>query len=200
MSPRPRLAAGAVAIATLALAGCAGAPGTGAAETGFVAGDSSVVRLSGQAEPVELTGRTRDGDPLDLAALRGQVVVLNVWGSWCAPCRAEAPALERVSVALRPAGVRFVGIDVKDEASAARAFAARFSTYPSVYDPDGRALLALRSSVPPSAIPSTLVLGRDGRPVTAVIGGVTEGKLRSVLAPLVPAAAGPQPGTGTPSG
>ena len=91
-----------------------------------------------------------------------------------------------MSGALSESGVAFVGINVKDEASAARAFAARFSSYPSVFDPDGRALLELRSAVPPSAIPSTLVLGRDGRPVSAVIGGVSEARLREVLAPSSP--------------
>jgi thiol-disulfide isomerase/thioredoxin len=186
-----RRLAGLAAAAAL-LAGCSGGSGTGDADTGFVAGDSRVVRFDAAEEQrIELSGSTLEGAPLDLAALRGQVVVLNVWGSWCPPCRAEAPALERVSADLRDDGVAFVGINTRDEEVSAKAFQERFVSYPSLSDPDGRALLALRSAVPPSAIPSTLVLDREGRPVVAVLGEVTEPRLREVLTPLVPAAAAP---------
>ncbi|RJK96170.1 TlpA family protein disulfide reductase [Vallicoccus soli] len=175
------------------LAGCGGGgPDTGDADTGFVSGDSSLVTFTpAEEEPVELAGETLDGEDLDLAALRGKVVVLNVWGSWCPPCRAEAPALERVSADLRDDGVAFVGINTKDERVSAQGFEERFLSYPSLWDPAGRGLLALADAVPPNAIPSTLVLDREGRPVSAVLGEVDEPRLRELLAPLVPAAAGP---------
>jgi DsbE subfamily thiol:disulfide oxidoreductase len=76
--------------------------------------------------------------PIALSSLRGQVVVLNFWASWCAPCRLEAPGLRRVSERYRERGVRFLGVDYRDNDAAARAFIDEFRLeYPSVTDPSG---------------------------------------------------------------
>lgn len=135
-----------------------------------------------RAEPLRLSGRTLTGETLDLEDLRGRVVVVNVWGSWCGPCRAEAPVLATVARDYRNRGVSFIGISVKDNPGAARAFERRFGTgYPSIDDSDGSAQLALRQVVPLNAVPSTVVLDRSGRAAAAVLGEVALQDLQDLL-------------------
>lgn len=132
--------------------------------------------------PVELAGTTLTDDFLDVADLRGQVVVINVWGSWCPPCRKEAPILAKLSRGYADQGVAFVGVDVKDNRAAALAFERTYGiTYPSIEDPDGRAVLALSQYVPASAVPVTLVLDAEGRVAARVLGAVREATLRALL-------------------
>jgi thiol-disulfide isomerase/thioredoxin len=111
-----------------------------------------------------LSGENLAGDgTVSVSDYPGKVVVLNFWGSWCAPCRAEAPALENAAGALAPAGVQFLGINVKDTKSAGADFlASKQVSYPSIYDPSMRTLLAIKG-YPASGIPSTIVLDRQGR-------------------------------------
>lgn len=105
----------------------------------------------------------------------GQVVVLNIWGQWCGPCRAEAPALEQVYEQTEDLGVAFLGINVRDNhRNKARDFVIDNDIgYPSVYDPSMRSLLAL-GGIPTSVVPTTVVLDRDHR-VAAVF-------LRAIIA------------------
>ena len=112
----------------------------------------------------DLSGENVAGDgTVAVSDFAGKVVVLNFWGSWCAPCRAEAPALEQAATTLVPAGVQFLGINVKDTKSAAADFlASKQVGYPSIYDPSMRTLLAIKG-YPASGIPSTIVLDRQGR-------------------------------------
>jgi thiol-disulfide isomerase/thioredoxin len=162
-----------VAIAT-ALTGCSGATaGPSGADTGFVSGDGSLTVLprADRGEPISLAGETLDGESLDLADLRGRVVVVNIWGSWCGPCRQEAPELQEASDRLAADDVEFVGLNTRDQVEPARAFVERFDiTYPSIQDPDGRLQLAFRDTLPPAAIPSTIVLDREGRVAARIIG------------------------------
>lgn len=135
-----------------------------------------------RGEPVALRGTDLSGSPVDVGALRGGPVVLNVWGSWCAPCRTEAPVLDAVSEQYADRGVRFVGINVKDNASAARAFERRFGIgYPSLDDQTGRATLALNDYLPASVVPATLVLDPRGRVAGRILGAVEESTLRALL-------------------
>ncbi|MEU0022703.1 TlpA disulfide reductase family protein [Streptomyces rochei] len=128
-----------------------------------------------------LSGATIAGDRLNLAALRGKVIVLNVWGSWCAPCRAEAPALKKASDETYDLGVRFVGIDTRDNDAAARAFERTYGiTYPSFRDPDGELLLRFNGRIPLSAVPSTVFIDRDGRIAARIIGQTTYRTLRDL--------------------
>ncbi len=130
----------------------------------------------------EVAGKTLDGGRLALADLRGHVVVVDVWGSWCVPCREEAPDLARVARETHDKGVRFVGIDVRDNAAAARAFVRRYEiTYPSLFDTDGSLLLAFDGIIPVSAVPSTVVIDRQGRIAARVIGKTTYRTLRGVI-------------------
>jgi thiol-disulfide isomerase/thioredoxin len=179
------------AVAMVAAAGLlAGCAGTQAAQTGPGAGDSRYVAGNGSSRVIEpadrkpaprARGTTLDGKPFDLATLRGKVVVVNFWASWCAPCRGEAPALEQVYREHKAQGVEFVGVDIKDDPDPARAFVRKFKVgYPSIVDPDGQVTLAFRD-VPPNAVPSTLILDRQGRIAASVIGATTYDRLTRLL-------------------
>jgi thiol-disulfide isomerase/thioredoxin len=166
------------------LGACSGTS-TGSAGTNYVAGDGTIVRVSTAQRhaPVELRGTTLEGTPVDVAGYRGKVVVLNVWGSWCAPCRKEAPELQAASARLAAQGVQFLGIDTSDSDPAqALAFQKTFGiTYPSISDPRGEALLALRGAVSPNAIPATLVLDQQGRVAARISSATTATTLTGLV-------------------
>jgi thiol-disulfide isomerase/thioredoxin len=181
----PRWVIAAVAVA-LTLTGCSADLAEG--DQGFVAGDGSVTVLAvDERQPApSIVGETLDGGTFTLADHLGQVVVLNVWASWCAPCRAEAPILEEVWQDTGPLGVQFVGLDTRDSDAAARAFVDRFGiTYPNVIDRDGRLQLRFGDSLPPQAIPSTVVVDRQGRVAARALGKVSAATLRTMILPLV---------------
>ena len=135
-----------------------------------------------RGEPVDISGTTLGGDALALDDLRGDVVVINVWGSWCAPCRAEAPILGQASRAYADEGVSFVGINVRDNEAAALAFERRYDIpYPSIADYDGRTLLSVNDYVPMSAVPVTLVLDREGRVAARALGELRKATLTALL-------------------
>jgi peroxiredoxin len=151
----------------------------------YVAGDGSITQLAAGSrdEPVELRGTTAEGDTVDVAAWRGDVVVLNVWYAACAPCRAEAPDLAAVANELSARGVKFLGINARDDAAGVQAFQRTYGVpYASVLDAaDGSALLALRGQVPPQAVPTTLVLDTEGRVAARVLGRVDRSTLRGLV-------------------
>lgn len=156
--------------------------------TGFVAGDGSIVLLEPDRRMVapDLVGTTIDGERFDLADQRGDIVVMNVWASWCAPCRAEAPILQQAYEDFTDEGVQFVGLDTRDSDASARAFIDRFGiTYPNVLDPDGRLQLLFADTLPPQAIPSTIVIDRQGRVAARMLGSVSISELRGVIEPLL---------------
>lgn len=156
----------------LSATGCSSLQGTG--DKGYISGNGQITLIDAadRGEPVELEGTTLDGDPLSLADLRGQVAVVNVWGAWCADCRAEMPDL--VAAAEQAPDASFVGINVRDPSvDPAQAFVRRFEVpYPSFYDPDGEALLAFSGTLSPRAIPSTLVLDQEGRIAASILGPI----------------------------
>jgi thiol-disulfide isomerase/thioredoxin len=128
------------------------------------------VGVDDRGDSLSIVGSTLDGAPFDLADLRGKVVVLNSWASWCPPCEAEMPAFVNLSETTDPNDVVVVGLNVSDELAAAQAFIEEMGmTFPSVSDPDG-ALLASIPGVPPKSLPSTVILDRDGRIATRIIG------------------------------
>ena len=106
---------------------------------------------------------------------RGKVVVINVWGSWCPPCRKEAPDLQAASLETKDIA-QFVGITSKDyDPAPAEAFVRSFEiTYPSIYDPTGKVLLAFAGELPPSAIPTTMIIDRQGRLAVRVLSEVSK--------------------------
>ncbi|MGX2994842.1 TlpA family protein disulfide reductase [Streptomyces sp. JNUCC 64] len=137
-----------------------------------------------------LTGEAVTGGRIDLGGpdYRGKVVVLNVWASWCAPCRAEAPDLAEVAKDTRAEGVAFVGLNTRDHGKGpARRFEEDFEVgYPSLHDPIGKLLLSFpKGYLHPQGIPSTLVLDRKGRIAASRIGEVDERYLRRMIAPVL---------------
>lgn len=175
---------------TLLLAACGGGTEADPAEagSGYVAGDGSIVIVPEQervAAPA-LEGVTLDGDTFRLADHLGDVVVLNVWASWCAPCRAEAPELAALDRELASSGVQFIGLDTRDSDVSARSFVEKFGIeYPNVVDRDGQLQLLFSDTLPPQAIPSTLVIDRQGRVAGRVLGKASESSLRGLIEPLV---------------
>ncbi|UUV36256.1 TlpA family protein disulfide reductase [Amycolatopsis roodepoortensis] len=106
---------------------------------------------------------TEPGRQIALQDYTGKVVVLNIWGSWCGPCRAETAALEAVQQETKATGVEFLGINVRDQRDAAADFVHNFKvSYPSLFDPAGRSLMAL-TGFPRSVVPSTIVIDRRQR-------------------------------------
>lgn len=174
----PVIAAG---IALLALTACGSSePEAG---SGFVAGDGSLVVIDeSRRQPApDITGVTLEGEQFALASLRGKPTVLNVWASWCAPCRAEAPVLEKVWME-RKSEVNFVGLDTRDSDTAALSFIRKFGiTYPNVIDRDGALQLRFSDTLPPQAIPSTIVIDAQGRVAARALGKISESTLLGMI-------------------
>ncbi|USY20939.1 TlpA family protein disulfide reductase [Nocardiopsis exhalans] len=184
----PRLSAALAAV--LALSACAGGTEiqTGGEEDRFISGDgSATVFEAGERDAAPATtGTTFDGDELSLSDYEGEILVLNVWASWCGPCRAEQPVLDEVHAEYGDFGVDFLGVNIKDNETAAIAYTnSKGVLYPSLYDQPGEIPQAFRGTVPPRAIPSTLVIDPDGNIAARVIGPTTYGQLTGLLDPLV---------------
>lgn len=181
-------AAIALAVIGSVLVGCGGGS-EGATGQGFVAGDGSIVLLDPmQRRPApDIEGQTLGGGRLALASLRGDVVVINVWASWCAPCRAEAPDLQDVYAEYGDRGLSMVGLVTRDQRAAAEAFVRSFGlTYPSIIDTDAALQLQFGyDTLPPQAIPSTLVIDAQGRVAGRVLGPVSAATLRGLVEPLL---------------
>ena len=129
-----------------------------------------------------LEGTTLGGELFALADLTGNIVVINVWGSWCAPCRAETPDLVRIANENASRGVRFVGINTRDNPAAAKAFVRSFNVpYPSIEDAEGQLLLNFRDTIPTSVVPTTVVIDRQGQIAARIIGPVTFNTLKGLL-------------------
>jgi thiol-disulfide isomerase/thioredoxin len=172
----------------LAISGCAG--GAIAANTpasngqSFVSGSAGTTLFQagrGPAAPA-VSGPLVGGGRLSLAGYRGHVVVLNFWGSWCTPCREEAPDLAQLARQYGRPGVRFLGIDIRDSPATAEAFMSDFRiTYPSLNDPSDNLALDFRDTVPPAGIPTTLVISPSGRISARVIGEASYNELKSLI-------------------
>lgn len=135
--------------------------------------------------PIDFSGPTVDGSTFRSTAMRGHVLVVNFWYAACGPCNGEAKTLTALADRFESDGVRFVGINIRDGAGDAAGFERKYATpYPSVLDQanGGAARLAFQASgQPPSAVPSTLVLDRDGRLVSRILGQVDESTLRTLI-------------------
>lgn len=185
---RPAIAAAIAVIGLSGVAGCDGGPiganvpqSSGANFVGH-AYESAFYKIGQRPEAPAVSGTTVAGVHLSLSSYRGDTVVLNFWGSWCAPCRAEAPALASLARQLQPKHVQFLGVDIRDEPDSAQAFMQTFNiSYPSLSDPNDQIALAFHSTVPPAAIPTTLVIDRDGRIAARIFGAASYEELKSVV-------------------
>lgn len=188
LNRRAVVAALCAALIVIGASGCGSSDSSQGTDSGFVAGDGSLVVLpvSERELAPELVGTTLDGEQFRLADHLGEVVVMNVWASWCAPCRAEAPALVSAAKDLGPKGVQFVGLDTRDSDTSARGFVSTFEIpYPNLIDRDGRLQLLFSDTLPPQAIPSTLVIDKEGRVAARALGRVSEASLRGIVEPLL---------------
>jgi peroxiredoxin len=151
--------------------------------------DSVVTCAPDQRPPARnVSGQLLDGGNYDLSADRGKVVVVNFWGSWCSPCRAEAADLESTYQATKAQSVTFLGVNWRDDRDSARAFERGRVTYPSIFDSDGK--VAVQFDVTQVSTPSTLILDRQGR--VAVM--LRKPTVASELKPLVERVAAEGPG------
>lgn len=138
-------------------------------------------QASGPARPVpaagELTAMSADDFEGVLVGLRGKPVIVNVWASWCAPCRTETPLLERTWRA-HADKVTIIGVASKDVPAQSRAFMTEFQvSYPNIFDVTGE----IRSRLDLRGFPTTYVFDADGTLRTSIVGGLTEQRLAAVV-------------------
>ena len=178
------------AVGALVLAGGVGAcssDGDSAADAaqdaGYRGGDGSLTLIAPdeRAEPVELSGQTLDGRTWDSADHHGQVVVVNLWASWCGPCAKEAPELVEVHEETKGDDVEFVGINYRESSlETGRAQAETWGmTWPSVYDKTGATALDMQGKM--TAQPSTAVLDEQGRIAAVMLGATTQSTLQGIV-------------------
>ena len=161
----------------IALSGCSGG-GTSSAEESFVSGDGSVtfIKIADRKIAPEITGMTLSGT--NYTYTKDKVAVVNVWASWCSPCRAEAPIL--VALAKKYTNVAFIGILTRDNPANAEAFERRFKIpYPTLIDDS--ILLGFKGSLPANAIPTTVILDDSGRVAARISGVVTVASLSKLI-------------------
>ena len=136
----------------------------------------------------ELEGESlmEEGEQIKLSSYKDKVVVLNLWGAWCPPCRVEAPQMQKIWEAYEDKGVQVLGIDLRDDD---RSFPEDFMrdtklTYPSIYDPSSRSLLVLQG-YPRAAVPSTIVLDKQHRVAAVFLRDLLASDLTPLLDRLV---------------
>jgi peroxiredoxin len=172
-------AAAAVAALTL-LAGCTNDPLAEQYSAGttknYISGEGTISEIpaADREAPVSFAGVTDSGEEVSSADYAGDVLVLNFWYAGCPPCRVEAPDLEKLNASFAGEGVSFLGVNVRDQAAQSLSFAEEFGiTYPSVMDADdGNLLLAFSGTVAPNAVPTTLVIDKEGRVAARILGGI----------------------------
>jgi len=154
----------------------------------YVSSDGSVTLrdpASRQMAP-SISGTTLKGDTWSIDDKRGRIIVFNVWASWCAPCRAEAPILKKVSEQYSASGVDFVGLNIRDSNVTAIAFEDTFNiNYPSLVDTSSELVLRFAGDLNPSAIPSTLLVDQEGRVAASILGPVTKSMLTGLIEALI---------------
>ncbi|MDO5495625.1 MAG: TlpA disulfide reductase family protein [bacterium] len=180
---RPLAALAAASAAALLLTSCAsiGRP-EGSAGAGYQAGDGSFATWSAEERgaPVDLTGQSYEGTQIDLAEWRGDVVVMNFWYAACPPCRKEAPDL--VDLAEEYPEIHMLGVNPRDDAGTAQAFERTFSIpYPSLWDQDASGVAAMQGLVPLQAMPTTVILDREGKVASRILGQADPTILRGLV-------------------
>jgi thiol-disulfide isomerase/thioredoxin len=161
----------------LTLTACGGG-GSSSSEESFVSGDGSTtyIKIADRKIAPTITGMTLSGKNYTYA--KNSVAVVNVWASWCAPCRAEAPTLS--ALANKYTDVSFIGILTRDNPATAEAFQRRFNLpYPTIIDDS--ILIGFKGSLPANAIPSTVILDKKGYVAARISGSVTVASLSELI-------------------
>jgi peroxiredoxin len=140
----------------------------------YTSADGSVttIRAQDRLDPVNFSGQSDTGDTISSKNYLGQIVVVNFWYASCAPCRTEAPLLEKSYQKLQASKVAFIGVNTFDQPDTSRSFAAAHGiTYPSIIDVDSGAVrLAFAGKMSPTNTPTTIVLDKQGRIAARVLG------------------------------
>ena len=168
-------------ITAFLLTSCSGG-GSSINESSYVAGDGvvTVVAKADRKLAPRITGSSTLGSAVALTS--GRVALVNVWASWCSPCRAEAPILEELSK--KYPNVQFLGLLTRDSDDSANAFIKRFEiTYPTISD--DQILLGFRKSLPVAAIPTTFLIDKEGLVAARIPGEVTFSSVSKLLDQLV---------------
>lgn len=150
----------------------------------YIAGDGSVTEYAPEkrGEPVQLEAELFNGTTVNSDNWDGQVTVLNFWYAACAPCRLEAPDLQALYEEHKDEGAQFFGVNLRDGAATAAAFERNFGIeYPSINDQDGGVLLSMTQYVPPQAVPTTIVLDKQGRVAARVLGVADKSTLDALI-------------------
>jgi len=150
----------------------------------YIAGDGSVTEIAivNRGKAISFSGVTETGQKVDSAQFRGHVLVVNFWYAGCAPCRAEAPDLEKVYTQVQPKGTYFLGVNVRDQAATITTFNEKFGiTYPSIIDQNGQAQLSFAADVPPNAVPTTLIVDAQGRVAARILGQLRDASILTTL-------------------
>jgi thiol-disulfide isomerase/thioredoxin len=182
---RTASAAAAVLLAATACTSGQNATDSRQGQTGFVSGSNRVATYApaDRVKAPNFKGTTLDGKEWSFADHTGKVVVMNVWGSWCPPCREEASDFTAAANELGP-DVQFIGLNTRDlDPAPAKKFVEVFQVpYPSIYDPSGKQLLLFRGQkISPSSIPATVVIDKQGKVASRVIGSVTKQTLLGMV-------------------
>jgi thiol-disulfide isomerase/thioredoxin len=191
VAPMPRRAAvGALVAAAVVLGAAACGAGATAQDTAvgngssFVTGSygTTVFQPGARPKAPALAGTTLTGSKFKLSTDHGSVVVMNFWGSWCTPCREEAPALGALARYFAGTDVRFIGVDIRDDPPSAEAFMRTFRIgYPSLNDPNDLIALDFSGTVPPAGIPTTLVIDRSGHVAARIVGQASYSGLKALI-------------------
>ncbi|MET0715663.1 MAG: TlpA disulfide reductase family protein [Mycetocola sp.] len=175
--------------AALLLTGCASDPLAEqykeGSNKGYIAGDGSVTEIpeAERGEAISFAGTTENGEAISSEDFAGDVLVVNFWYAACAPCRAEAPDLQELSAEYDGKGAQFIGVNVYDQPDTALSFNESYGiTYPSIMDvQDGAVKLAFTGTVPPKAVPTTIVLDKEGRVSARILGQLKEASILGTL-------------------
>jgi thiol-disulfide isomerase/thioredoxin len=157
-------------------------------EAGFISGDGTAtfLKVEDRKSAPELIALDFNGKEIDLKNYKNKVVVLNVWGSWCGPCRKEAKELQELYVKNKDSGVEFIGINIRDSKVSAEKFIANFGiTYPNIFDRDGVKLLGFKDTLPANAIPSTVLVDKNGKVAARQLGPIERALIQGFISSLV---------------
>ena len=157
-------------------------------EAGFISGDGTAtfLKVEDRKSAPELIASDFNGKEIDLKNYKNKVVVLNVWGSWCGPCRKEAKELQELYIKNKDGGVEFIGINIRDSKVSAEKFVTNFGiTYPNIFDRDGIKLLGFKDTLPANAVPSTVLVDKNGKVAARQLGPIERALIQGFISSLV---------------